>query len=82
MVRVIARICTPVAGDDLRRVAEDFAIEIKKSPIGDTVSAMSVHSWPDDNSPGTRLKQENFDSYTHDGVGDEGAVLGSWEDVT
>lgn len=42
---------------------------------------MSIHSWPDDTSPETKLKQESFQSYLHDGSGDEGAVLASWEAV-
>lgn len=72
-------VCTPLAGDDLRRVAEDLAIQVNAIGAGETVTTMGVHALPEDTEPETILRDHDFQLHLHNGVGDEGAVLSSWE---
>ncbi|HJD77690.1 MAG TPA: hypothetical protein K8V93_01595 [Corynebacterium pollutisoli] len=76
---VAVRVCAPIAGDELRRVAEDLAIGMKQSALGETIQTVSVHAWPDDEAPEARLRQDNFQDYLHNGKGAEGAVFASWK---
>ena len=78
---VIARVCAPIKGDDLARVAEDLAIGVKASSVGGQVQTMRVKALPDDTDPTARLADMDFQSHLHNGVGDEGAVLTAWKSV-
>ena len=76
---IIARVCSPIKGDDLARVAEDLAIGVRSSAIGEQVETMRVKALPDDSDPTARLVDMDFQIRLHNGVGDEGAVLSAWK---
>lgn len=78
---VIARVCAPIKGDELARVAEDLAIGVRASSIGEQVATMRVSALPDDSDPSAKLADMDFQIRLHNGVGDEGAVLSAWKSL-
>lgn len=74
-------ICAPLAGDNLRHVAEEIAIAVRASEHGPTIAQMGVKALPDDTTAETILRDEDFQLHLHDGgeAFDNGAYRAAWE---
>lgn len=82
MITVFFSMCSPAQGDDLRAIAEDLAIQVRASEIGETVSEMGVNA-SGGNPEGTEniLRDSNFQLHLHDGgaARENGAYRAAWE---
>ncbi|MGV3071522.1 hypothetical protein ACEE90_03635 [Corynebacterium phoceense] len=81
MVEVSFDVCAPLAGDELRKVAEELAIQVRGADFGSQVSTMGVHALPEDTTPESILRDTDFQSHVHDGGAafENGAYRAAWE---
>ena len=68
MVRAFFAICTPATGDDLRAIAEQFAIELKQSEHAGSISEIGVNaSAANPGATESILRNDSFQMRNHDG---------------
>lgn len=79
---VVARLCAPISGNALKKVAEDLAIGVRRSSVAPMVATMSVHALPDSSIRGARLRDSDFQGHLHDGSQNQARALTAWTVVS
>ncbi|GFK19243.1 hypothetical protein [Corynebacterium glutamicum] len=82
MNTVFFALCSPATGDDLKAIAEDLAIQVRASEIGDTVSEMGVNaSAANPEATENIFRDFDFQIHLHDGGAsrENGSYRAAWE---